>query len=69
MATEMKPIGNEQDHEIALADVAALWGAARGTPEGDRLDLLATMIDVYEAQHHTMDPPYSVKAINFRIDQ
>lgn len=69
MATEMKPIGNEADYEIALADVAALWGAASGTREGDQLDLLVTLIDIYEAEHHSMDQPDSVEAINFLIDQ
>lgn len=69
MATDVRPIRNEDDYEIALADVAALWGAASGTPEGDRLDVLATLIDVYEARHHPMDPPDPVEAIKFRMEQ
>lgn len=69
MATDVRPIRNEDDYEIALADVAALWGAAGGTPEGDRLDVLATLIDVYEARHYPMDPPDPVEAIKFRMEQ
>jgi HTH-type transcriptional regulator/antitoxin HigA len=69
MATDVRPIRNEDDYETALADVAALWGAASGTPEGDRLDVLATLIDVYEARHHPMDPPDPVEAIKFRMEQ
>lgn len=69
MATDVRPIRNEDDYEIALADIAALWGAASGTPEGDRLDVLATLIDVYEARHHAMDPPDPVEAIKFRMEQ
>jgi HTH-type transcriptional regulator/antitoxin HigA len=69
MATDVRPIRNEDDYEIALADVAALWGAASGTPEGDRLDVLATLIDVYEARHYPMDPPDPVEAIKFRMEQ
>lgn len=69
MATDVRPIRNEDDYETALADVAALWGAASGTPEGDRLDVLATLIDVYEARHHAMDPPDPVEAIRFRMEQ
>ena len=69
MATEMKPIRTEADYEAALEDVAALWGSASNTPKGDRLDVLATLIDVYEAKHHAMDPPDPVEAIKFRMEQ
>ena len=69
MATEMKPIRTEADYEAALEEVAALWGAASNTPAGDRLDVLATLIDVYEAKHHAMDPPDPVEAIKFRMEQ
>ncbi len=69
MATEMKPIRTEADYEAALEEVAALWGAASDTPKGDRLDVLATLIDVYEAKHHAMDPPDPVEAIKFRMEQ
>jgi len=69
MATEMKPIRNEADYEAALAEVERLWGAKSGTPEGDRLDVLATLIDVYEAKHHPMDPPDPIEAILFRMEQ
>lgn len=69
MATEMKPIRTEADYEAALEEVAALWGSASGTPKGDRLDVLATLIDVYEARHHAMDPPDPIEAIKFRMEQ
>ncbi|MEO5706007.1 MAG: helix-turn-helix domain-containing protein [Alteraurantiacibacter sp.] len=69
MATEMKPIRTEADYEAALEEVTALWGAASDTPAGDRLDVLATLIDVYEAKHHAMDPPDPVEAIKFRMEQ
>jgi HTH-type transcriptional regulator / antitoxin HigA len=69
MANDMKPIRTEADYEAALEQVAALWGSASNTPEGDRLDVLATLIDVYEAKHHAMDPPDPVEAIKFRMEQ
>ena len=69
MATEMKPIRTEADYEAALEEVAELWGAASGTPRGDWLDVLATLIDAYEAKHHAMDPPDPVEAIKFRMEQ
>jgi len=43
--------------------------AASGTPEGDRLDVLATLIDAYEAKHHAMDAPDPIEAIKFRMKQ
>lgn len=69
MATNVKPIRTEADYESALDEVAVLWGALSGTPRGDRLDVLATLIDAYEATHHAMDPPDPVEAIKFRMEQ
>ena len=46
-----------------------LWGAKSGTPEGDRLDVLATLIDAYEAEHFPIDPPDPIEAIKFRMEQ
>jgi len=69
MAHELKPIRTKADYEKALAEVERLWGAKSGTPKGDRLDLLATLIDAYEAAHFPMDPPDPVEAIKFRMEQ
>jgi len=69
MATELKPIRTEADYESALAEVERLWGARSGTAKGDRLDVLATLIDAYEAKHDPMDPPDPVEAILFRMEQ
>ena len=69
MATELKPIRTEADYNAALAEVERLWGAKSGTPEGDRLDVLATLIEVYEEKHHPMDPPDPIEAIRFRMEQ
>ena len=65
----LKPLRTERDYENALAEVERMWGAKRGTPQGDRLDILATLIDVYEAEHYPMDPPDPIEAIRFRMDQ
>jgi HTH-type transcriptional regulator/antitoxin HigA len=69
MANELKPIRTKADYEKALAEVEHLWGAKSGTPKGDRLDVLATLIDAYEAEHYPMDPPDPVEAIKFRMEQ
>jgi len=69
MAAELKPIRSKADYENALSEAARLWGAKTGTPSGDRLDVLATLIDAYEAEHHPIDPPDPVEAIKFRMEQ
>jgi HTH-type transcriptional regulator/antitoxin HigA len=69
MAADLKPIRSEADYDEALAQVENLWGAKVGTPEGDRLDILATLIDAYEAKTYPMDPPDPVEAIRFRMEQ
>lgn len=65
---DVKPIRSEADYEAALAEVKRLWGAKSGTPKGDRLDVLATLIDAYEAKHFPMDPPDPIEAIKFRME-
>jgi HTH-type transcriptional regulator / antitoxin HigA len=67
--SEIKPIHSEKDYENALAEVERLWGARSGTPEGDRLDVLATLIDAYESEYHPIDPPDPIEAIKFRMEQ
>jgi HTH-type transcriptional regulator / antitoxin HigA len=69
MAADVKPIRTKRDHEAALKEVERLWGAKAGTPEGDRLDVLATLIHAYETEHYPIDPPDAVEAIKFRMEQ
>jgi HTH-type transcriptional regulator/antitoxin HigA len=69
MAGEVRPIRTKRDHEAALKEVERLWGAKVGTRDGDRLDVLATLIDAYEAEHYPMDPPDPIEAIKFRMEQ
>ncbi len=69
MAVEVNPIRSEADYEAALAEIERLWGAKSGTQEGDRLDILATLVDAYESEHHPIDPPDPIEAIKFRIEQ
>ena len=69
MATELKPIRSNADYEAALLEVERLWGAKAGTPKGDRLDVLATLIDAYETKHFPCDRPDPIDAIKFRMEQ
>ncbi|MFL5044698.1 MAG: type II toxin-antitoxin system HigA family antitoxin [Xanthobacteraceae bacterium] len=69
MKGNVKPIRTAKDYKAALKDVERLWGAKSGTPEGDRLDVLATLIDAYEAAQFPLDPPDPIEAIRFRMEQ
>ncbi len=66
---DIKPIRSEKDYEGALAEVEKLWGAPIGTAKGDRLDVLATLIDAWEAKRYPIDPPHPIEAIKFRMEQ
>lgn len=65
----IRPIRNASDHESALKRIEALMSARKDTPEGDELDVLATLVDVYEKQNFPIDAPDPVEAIKFRMEQ
>jgi HTH-type transcriptional regulator / antitoxin HigA len=69
MRGDVKPIRSNSDYEAALKEVERLWGAKQGSRDGDRLDVLATLIDAYEAEHFPLDPPDPIEAIKFRMEQ
>jgi len=69
MKSDVKPIRTKKDYEAALRELETLWGSKSGTLEGDRLDVIATLIDAYEAAHYPMDPPDPIEAIKFRMEQ
>jgi HTH-type transcriptional regulator/antitoxin HigA len=60
---DIKPIKTNTDYETALAEIDRLWGAEYGSPEGDKLDILATLIEVYEEKHYPILPPDPIEAI------
>ena len=66
---QIRPIKTAQDHKAAIARIEEVLGAAPDTPEGDELDVLATLVDAYEAKHHTIDAPDPITAIHFRMEQ
>ena len=62
---DIRPIRSDDDHRAALEEIDALWGAAEGTPEGDRLDILATLVEAYEAKRwpiQDLDPVEAIEA-------
>lgn len=66
---DVKPIHTQADHRDALAELERLWEAKPGTPEGDKFEVLATLVDVYEREHTPILPPDPIEAIKFRMEQ
>jgi HTH-type transcriptional regulator/antitoxin HigA len=66
---EIRPIRTEEDYEAALAEIEALMTASLGTPEGDRLDVLATLVEAWEAEHHAIEAPDPIALIQFVMEQ
>ena len=67
----IKPVRTAKDHKAALAEISKLMGTDPdiGTPKGDRLDVLVTLVQAYEAKHFPMALPDPVEAIKFRMEQ
>ena len=66
---DIKPIRTRKDYEAALRTIEGLMDAKRGTPEGDKLDILAILVEAYEAKHFPIDLPDPVEAIRFVMEQ
>lgn len=66
---DIRPIKTEADYEATLKEIEGLMSAAAGSPEGDRLDVLTTLVEAYERDHYPMDFPDPVEAIKFRMEQ
>jgi len=65
----IRPIKTRADYRAALKDVEVLMAAERDTPEGERLDVLVTLVEAYEKKHYPLDLPDPVEAIRFRMEQ
>ena len=65
----IKPIKTEADYRTTLLDIEGLMSAKPDTPQGDRLDLLVTLIEAYEQRHFPLDLPDPVAAIQFQMEQ
>ena len=53
----IRPVNSEQAYDEAIERIETLWGAESGTPEGDELDVLLTLVRVYEKENHSVPPP------------
>jgi HTH-type transcriptional regulator / antitoxin HigA len=63
---DISPIKNQRDYRKVLKAIEGLMSAKRNTPEGDRLDVLVTLVEAWERKHYPMDFPDPVAAIKYR---
>ena len=69
---EIRPIRTDGDHRVALAEIDAHWGATEGTDEGDRLDVLLALVEIYEARRWPIEADESFDPVNvlkYAIDE
>jgi HTH-type transcriptional regulator/antitoxin HigA len=66
---EIRPIKTEADYRATLQEIETLMLAEMDSPEGDRLDVLVTLVEAYERKHYPIEFPNPVEAIKFRMDQ
>ena len=65
---QIRPIKTKADHRAALKEIERLMEAQPGTPAGDRLEVLTTLVERYESQHEPIDPPDPVDALLYYME-
>ena len=65
---KLKPIHNDDDYEVALQEIDRLWDAAEGTPDGDTLEILVTLVEAYERGSYELPPPDPIQAIEYFME-
>ncbi|RFA24325.1 transcriptional regulator [Alkalilimnicola ehrlichii] len=66
---DIRPIRTDADYRATLAEIEALMMAQPDTPEGDRLDVLVTLVEAYERDHFPLDLPDPIEAVKFAMEQ
>jgi HTH-type transcriptional regulator/antitoxin HigA len=65
---DIRPIRTEEDYEAALAEIEQLFDASPGTLECDRLEVLVTLVEAYEDQHHSLPEPDPIEALYYYME-
>jgi HTH-type transcriptional regulator/antitoxin HigA len=67
---EIQPIRNDNDHAAAVREIEKLWGAAPGSEAGDKLDILATLVEKYEdSRWPNIDASDAIDLLNYAIEE
>jgi HTH-type transcriptional regulator/antitoxin HigA len=69
MEMTIRPIHDEEEYDAALAEAAGLMDAPPGTVESDRLEVLVTLIEAYEARHWAIDAPAPADVVRIRMEE
>ena len=64
----IRPIKTEADYQDALEEIGCIFDAASDTPEGDRLEVLTTLVEVYEDRHYEIPLPDPIEAIRYYME-
>jgi HTH-type transcriptional regulator/antitoxin HigA len=65
---QIRPIKTKADHRAALREIERLMDAKPGTPDGDHLEILTTLVDHYESRHERIEPPDPVDALLYHME-
>ena len=65
---DIHPLKTEADYDDALREIERLFDATPNTPEGDRLDVLTTLVEAYEAQHEPIPEPDPIVALKYYME-
>ncbi len=65
---QIRPIKTKADHRAALKEIERLMDAKPGTPAGDRLEVLTTLVDRYESEHEAIEPPDPIEALLYHME-
>lgn len=65
---KIRPLKTEKDYQSALAEIEKIFDASPNTPEGDDLEILTTLVEVYEAQNHPIEAPDPISAIMYHLE-
>jgi len=66
---DVLPIKSQRDHRRVLKEIEGLMAVWRNTPDGDRLDVLVTLVEAWERKHYPLDLPDPVEAIRYHMEQ
>lgn len=68
-SSHIRPIRTKSDYRVALREIERHWDAEPGTPQGDRIDVLVTLVEAYEAKNFPIAEPDPIAAIEFMMEQ
>jgi HTH-type transcriptional regulator/antitoxin HigA len=66
---DIVPVKSQRDYRRVLKEIEGLMNARRNTPQGDRLDVLVTLVEAWERKHYPLDLPDPVEAIKYHMEQ